>query len=61
MADRRLSRRAAPRFDIVSKPNNWNKLVTQATGAIDEAELSGTRALQLAWGVLGVVPNEVHL
>lgn len=45
---------AAPRFNIVSKPNNWNKLVTQAARAIDEAELTGTRALQLAyWGALG--------
>jgi hypothetical protein len=31
---------AAPRFNIVSKPNNWNKLVTQAARAIDESELS---------------------
>jgi hypothetical protein len=47
---------AAPRFNIVSKPNNWNKLVTQAARAIDEAELSGTKALQLAyWGALGAI------
>ncbi len=47
---------AAPRFNIVSKPNNWNKLVTQAARAIDEAELTGTKALQLAyWGALGSV------
>ena len=47
---------AAPRFNIVSKPNNWNKLVTQAARVIDEAELTGTKALQLAyWGVLGSV------
>ncbi len=45
---------AAPRFNIVSKPNNWNKLVTQAAQAIDDAELTGTRALQLAyWAALG--------
>ena len=45
---------AAPRFNIVSKPNNWNKLVTQAARAIDEAELTGTKALQVAyWGALG--------
>ncbi|MGI2036271.1 DUF4268 domain-containing protein [Rhizobium panacihumi] len=44
----------APRFNIVSKPNNWNKLVTQAARAIDESELSGTKAIQLAyWGAFG--------
>lgn len=47
---------AAPRFNIVSKPNNWNKLVTQAARAIDEAELTGTKAIQLAyWSALGSV------
>lgn len=45
---------AAPRFNIVSKPNNWNKLVTQAARAIDDSELTSTKALQLAyWGALG--------
>ncbi len=47
---------AAPRFNIVSKPNNWNKLVTQAARAIDETELTGIKALQLAyWTALGTV------
>lgn len=47
---------AAPLFNIVSKPNNWNKLVTQAARAIDESELTGTRSLQLAyWAALGNV------
>jgi hypothetical protein len=47
---------AAPRFNIVSKPNNWSKLVTQAARAIDETELTSTRSLQLAyWGALGSV------
>lgn len=45
---------AAPRFNIVSKPNNWNKLVTQAARAIDESELTDTKSLQLAyWTALG--------
>lgn len=45
---------AAPRFNIVSKPNNWNKLVTQAARAIDDSELTGTKSLQLAyWAALG--------
>lgn len=47
---------AAPRFNIVSKPNNWNKLVTQAARAIDDSELTGTKSLQLAyWAALGNV------
>ncbi|WP_199500102.1 DUF4268 domain-containing protein [Methylovirgula sp. 4M-Z18] len=47
---------AAPRFNIVSKPNNWNKLVTQAARAIDEAEPTSTKALQLDyWSALGSV------
>lgn len=47
---------AAPRFNVVSKPNNWNKLVTQAARAIDEGELTSTKALQLAyWATLGGV------
>lgn len=45
---------AAPRFNIVSKPNNWNKLVSQAARAIDENELTSVKALQLAyWSALG--------
>lgn len=47
---------AAPRFNIVSKPNNWNKLVSQAARAIDESELTSTKSLQIAyWGALGSV------
>lgn len=46
----------APRFNIVSKPNNWSKLVTQAARAIDESELTDTKALQLKyWDALGAV------
>lgn len=40
---------AAPRFNIVSKPNNWSKSVNQAARAIDDAQLSGTRALQVSY------------
>lgn len=47
---------AAPRFNIVSKPNNWNKLVTQAARAIDESALTSIKALQLDyWSALGTV------
>ncbi|WP_114227791.1 MULTISPECIES: DUF4268 domain-containing protein [Sphingomonas] len=37
---------AAPKFNIVSKPNDWSRSVAQAARAIDEAELSDTRVLQ---------------
>lgn len=40
---------AAPRFSIVSKPNNWSKLMHQAARVIDATELTDTRALQLAY------------
>lgn len=40
---------AAPKFNIVSKPNNWSRSVAQAARAIDEAELSDTRRTQLAY------------
>ena len=37
---------AAPKFNVVSKPNDWSQSVGQAARALDDAELSGTRALQ---------------
>ncbi|MBX3595581.1 DUF4268 domain-containing protein [Sphingomonas sp.] len=37
---------AAPKFNMVSKPNNWSRSVAQAARAIDESELSETRLLQ---------------
>ncbi len=40
---------AAPKFNIVSKPNNWSRLVAQAAKAIDETELSDTRVKQRAY------------
>jgi len=49
---------AAPKFNVVSKPNNWSKSVTQAARAIDESELSQTRVTQLAyWEALHRVLN----
>jgi hypothetical protein len=36
----------APKFNIVSKPNDWSQSVTQAARAIDEGELSETRLMQ---------------
>lgn len=37
---------AAPKFNIVSKPNNWSRSVAQAARALEENELSETRVLQ---------------
>jgi hypothetical protein len=44
---------AAPKFNIVSKPNDWSRSVAQAARAIDDAELSKTRITQRSyWGGL---------
>ncbi len=40
---------AAPKFNIVSKPNDWSRSVARAARSIDEASLSDTRAMQLAY------------
>jgi hypothetical protein len=37
---------AAPKFNIISKPNDWSHSVAQAARAIDDAELSETRIAQ---------------
>jgi hypothetical protein len=37
---------AAPKFNIVSKPNDWSHSVARAARAIDESELSETRLMQ---------------
>lgn len=37
---------AAPKFNVVSKPNDWSRSVAQAARAIDESELSETRVAQ---------------
>jgi hypothetical protein len=42
---------AAPKFNIVSKPNNWSRSVAQAARGIDQAELSDTRAMQREYWV----------
>lgn len=48
---------AAPKFNIVSKPNDWSK----AARNIDEAELSETRAMQQAyWDALHAVLAKVN-
>src|SRR4051794_8866144 len=40
---------AAPKFNIVSKPNDWSQSVAQAARAIDDAQLSETRIMQRAY------------
>ena len=40
---------AAPKFNIVSKPNDWSRSVAQAARAIDESELSETRLKQRSY------------
>src|SRR4051794_30001010 len=40
---------AAPKFNIVCKPNDWSQQVAQAARAIDDAELSETRLMQRAY------------
>jgi len=39
----------APKFNIVSKPNDWSRSVAQAARAIDDSELSDTRQKQRAY------------
>jgi hypothetical protein len=36
----------APKFNMVSKPNNWSRSVASAARAIDDSELSETRLMQ---------------
>lgn len=40
---------AAPKFNIISKPNNWSQSIARAARAIDETELSETRQKQRAY------------
>jgi len=51
---------AAPKFNIVSKPNNWSRSVASAARAIDESELSDVRLRQLEyWKAFHDVLNEL--
>ena len=46
----------APKFNIVSKPNDWSRSVAQAARAMDETELSETRIMQRDyWNALQIV------
>lgn len=49
----------APKFNIVSKPNNWSRSVAQAARALDENELSDIRLMQRDyWGAFHTVLEE---
>lgn len=51
---------AAPKFNIVSKPNDWSRSVAKAARAIDESELSETRTIQQTyWSAFQQVLNKV--
>ena len=41
----------APKFNVVSKPNDWSRSVAQAARSIEDSELSQTRLLQRRTGV----------
>ena len=48
--------RAAPKFNVVSKPNDWSRSVARGRRSIVEGELSGVRAMQLEyWTELNAV------
>ena len=49
---------AAPKFNIISKPNDWSRSVAQAARTIDDAELSETRLKQRTyWDAFHMVLN----
>ena len=41
----------APRFNIVSKPNDWSRSVTQAARAVNEEDLSEMQRTQVAYWI----------
>jgi hypothetical protein len=50
---------AAPKFNVVSKPNNWSKAVARGAKAIAEGELSDLKKLQISyWDELHAVLNK---
>ena len=50
---------AAPKFNIVSKPNDWSRSISQRAKAIDDSELTETRLMQRDyWAELNNVLEE---
>lgn len=51
---------AAPKFNIVAKPNNWSRAVAKAAHAIDETDLSELRISQREyWAALNKLLDEM--
>lgn len=51
---------AAPKFNVVSKPNEWSSSVAKAAGAIDAGELSETEAMrERYWAALNLKLEEI--
>ena len=52
---------AAPKFNVVSKPNDWSRSVAQAKRTLNEAELSGTRLMRRDyWSALNAVLDQAE-
>jgi hypothetical protein len=52
---------AAPKFNIISKPNGWSHSVAQAARAIEDTELSATRLMQREyWTAMIKVLDQAH-
>ena len=50
----------APKFNIVSKPNNWSKAVSSAARRIENSELTDTKLFQVEyWGAFHEMLNKV--
>ena len=51
---------AAPKFNIVSKPNDWSKSVAKGSRSLDGGELSEVRAMQLEyWEALNSALDDI--
>ena len=52
---------AAPKFNVVSKPNDWSRSVAQAARSMEDSELSETKVLQREyWATLLSVLEDVE-
>ena len=52
---------AAPKFNVVSKPNDWSRSVAQGKRALDLEDLSTVKAMQLEyWAAFGEALREVR-
>ena len=51
---------AAPKFNVVSKPNDWSRSVARGKRSLDDGELSEVRAMQLEyWEALNAVLDDL--